>query len=135
MPPVVISVSAPRLSQHPPLHLLAIPLANAGEPGELLKRWRLGFQPHSQDVRLKHRRSPLLGELIVEQQLAMALNQMLPLLFAAEAAIHQQGPYGDWRQLAQERGQSQLGDPAGAKHRHGEGVRWPAFVSTGFGPD
>jgi hypothetical protein len=29
--------------------------------------------------------------------LAIAIDQMLLLLFAAEAAIHQQGPQGDWR--------------------------------------
>jgi hypothetical protein len=115
------------------LHLLAIP-PNVGEPGELLKRWRLGFQPHSQDVRFNHGRAPLLGELIFDPQLAIAIDQMVPLLFAADALIHQQGSYGDWRQLAQERGQSQLADPAGAKHRHGEGARWPSVVSTGFGP-
>jgi hypothetical protein len=55
------------------LHLLAIP-PNAGEPGELLKRWRLGFQLHSQDVRFNHGRAPLLGELIFDQHLAIAVN-------------------------------------------------------------
>jgi hypothetical protein len=74
------------------LHLLAIPPTNAGEPGELFKRWHLGFQPHSQNFRFNHGREPLLGELIFDQQLAIAIDQMVPLLFAAEAAIHPQGP-------------------------------------------
>jgi hypothetical protein len=56
------------------LHLLAIPPTNAGEPGELFKRWRLGFQPHSQNFRFNHGRAPLLGELIFDPHLAIAVN-------------------------------------------------------------
>jgi hypothetical protein len=104
-------------------HLLPIPLANGGETGELLKRWRTGVLPNAKDVDFNDGREALLTKLILDQQFVIAIDQMVPLLFIAETSIYQQGPHGDWCQLAEQCGEGQLTDPTGPKQLQGEGTQ------------